>query len=98
MNTNGRELGQIRANLIIANERKLGRELNLTKAAAAGRNLIKVAGMSKNLSGGPYLRQVAPAAELNFTSTCRTAKFYFRSIAGLNFIFRSAARLNFIFR
>ena len=37
MNTNGRELGQIRANLIIASERKLGRELNLTKAAAAGK-------------------------------------------------------------
>ena len=43
-------------------------ELNLTKAAAAGKNLIKVAGMSKNLIGGPYLRQVAPAAELNFIS------------------------------
>ena len=37
MNTNERELGQIRANLIIASECKLGRELNLTKAAAAGK-------------------------------------------------------------
>ncbi len=37
MNTNGRELGQMRANLIIANERKLGRELNLTKVARAGK-------------------------------------------------------------
>ncbi len=35
MNTNGRELGQIRANLIIVSERKLGLELNLTKAAVA---------------------------------------------------------------
>ena len=34
INTNGRELGQIRVNLIIESERKLGRELNLTKAAA----------------------------------------------------------------
>lgn len=37
MNTNGRELGQIRANLIIASKRKLGRELNLTKVARAGK-------------------------------------------------------------
>lgn len=37
MNTNGRELGQMRANLIIASERKLGRELNLMKAAAASK-------------------------------------------------------------
>ena len=37
----------MRANLIIASERELGRELNLTKAAAAGKNLIKGAGAGK---------------------------------------------------
>ncbi|WP_298095547.1 hypothetical protein [uncultured Campylobacter sp.] len=42
--------------------------------------------MSKNLIDELYLRQVAPAAELNFIFYCRTAKFYFISTVGLNFI------------
>ena len=38
------------------------------ESSESGQNLIKVADMSKNLSGEPYLRQVALAAELNFIS------------------------------
>jgi len=38
------------------------------ESGSGGQNLIKVADMSKNLSGEPYLRQVALAAELNFIS------------------------------
>ena len=66
----------MRANLIIASERKLGRELNLTKAAAAGKNLIKVADMSK------FTWRAVSA-----TSRARCGvKFYFSLAARLNFI------------
>ena len=85
MNTNGRELGQIRANLIIASERKLGRELNLTKAAA-GKNLIKRRARVKfyvaNERGLKFCRQ-----SLNLK---RAVKFKILTSEG------SGAELNFI--
>ena len=47
------------------------------ESSSSGQNLIKGAGMSKNLISGPHLRQVVPAAELNFI---------FLPAARLNFI------------
>ncbi|AKT93417.1 hypothetical protein [Campylobacter gracilis] len=76
MNTNGRELGQIRANLIIASERRLGREINLTKEAGVSKILIKGAGTGKIY-----------AAAVSATSRARCGvKFYFLPAARLNFI------------
>ncbi|WP_297914378.1 hypothetical protein [uncultured Campylobacter sp.] len=88
INFNEYEWARARANTSKFNncERTQTRTRAKFNESGSEQNLIKTIDMSKNLIDEPYLRQVAPAAELNFISTYRTAKFYFISAVGLNFI------------
>ena len=81
INFNEYEWARVRANASKFNncERMQTRTRAKFNKSGSGQNLIKAADVSKNLIDRPYLRQVAPAARLNFISTCRTAKFYFLS-------------------